>query len=307
MAAQLKREEHSTEIRKRHGRQHLVVHYVDGSKVQGTCRSMNLQGAGFYLEFEDDAGISTEESGRIQFSEIKYVANVKSYTGKFDRHQEFQEYTPGGSHIVVKFRDGEIAEGTTMHAYVPDHPRFYLIPHDPNSNHINMLIEQSALERVYEPQEYLAEMKREKELRKQQKEASKLASSQEFGGDGGGADSGSDTSELSQEESMGDFYFGTHNYPGALEQYQVAFLAHPDSARLKKKVVVTLINIGIQFIKSREYPRALEYMERAAEIDPRNPHAKKKAKQLRKIIEKTKRRMRDYYEQQSGGSSSEEL
>jgi hypothetical protein len=37
-------------------------------------------------------------------------------------------------------------------------------------------------------------------------------------------------------------------------------------------------------------------MERALEIDPENPQAKKKAKQLRKIIEKTQKRMQAYYE-----------
>ena len=71
------------------------------------------------------------------------------------------------------------------------------------------------------------------------------------------------------------------------------------SVRLNKKIVVSLINIGIQYIKSRDYPVALEYMDRALERDPNNPHAKKKTKQLRKVIEKTQRQMREYHEQRS--------
>lgn len=301
IAAQKKRDENSEEVRKRHGRHHLIVHYLDGTQAQGTCRSMNLGGTGFYIELEDDSGISLEESLRVQFDDVKYVANVKSYTGQFDKYQRFQEYTPGGSHIVVRFRDDEVAEGTTMHAYVPDHARFYLIPHDLHSNNINILVERNAIDRVFEPADYVAEVKREKELRKAQKAAAALAGE----GDGTGAETTqADRSELSQEESMGDFYFGTHNYPSALEQYRPAYQRNPRSPRLKKKVVVALINIGIQYIKTREYPNALEYMKQALEVDPSNPHAKKKAKQLKKIIDKTERRMREYYEQQpkeSGG------
>ena len=295
IAAKMKRDGNSDEVRKRHGRHHLIVCYLDGSKAQGTCRSLNLRSTGFYLELEDDTGISLEESLRIQFDDVKYVANVKSYTGQYDKQQRFQEYTPGGSHIVVRLRDGEVVEGTTMQAYVPDHPRFYLIPQDIHSNNINLLIERNGIDRVFEPRDYLEEVKREKEERRAQKEAAAPAAR----GGGDADETREDRSELSQEESMGDFYFGTHNYPGAVEQYRLAYQANSRSPRLKKKVVVALINIGIQYIKTREYPKSLEYMDQALAVDPGNPHAKKKAKQLKKIIEKTERRMREYYEQKT--------
>ena len=292
IAAKLEREGGSG----RPGRQHLMVHFLDGTKAQGSCRSMNLNGMGYFLEEEDDAGISLDNSLRVQFADTRYVANVKSYTGEFDRHDRHQEYNPGGSHIIVRLEDGKVIEGTTMHAYVPDHPRFYLIPHDPHSNYINLLIEQPAVDRVFTADEYRAEMKREKELKKERKKAAAAAGAGE--GDLAAAE---ESSVLSQEESMGDFYFGTHNYPAALEQYQPAMAVSPGSHRLRRKTAVTLINIGIHYIKSREYPASLEYMERALELEPKNPHAKKKAKQLKKIIGKTERRMREYYEQQASG------
>lgn len=313
IAASIKLKEEGVEGRLKHGRHHLVVHYLDGGTAQGTCRSMNIKDSGFYLECEDDSGISTNESIRIQFVDVKYVANVKSFTGKFDHHQKFQQYTPGGSHVVVRLRDGEIVEGVTMHTYVPDQPRFYVIPIDPQSNNINVLVEKSAIERVFSPDDYRELLKREKEKIAQQKEQAKAARSASQANTGkaesGGAEVVPSTKKvLSQEESMGDFYFETHNYPSALEQYSAAGLADPESPRLKKKRVVTTVNIGIQYIKSREYPAALEYMEQALEIEPNNPHAKKKAKQLRKVIEKTERRMREYYEQQTqGGEGGEEL
>ncbi len=299
--------------RRRQSRHRLIVQKLNGSKLQGASRSMNLRDAGFYLECEDNNGVSTDESVRVQFVDVKYVAHVKSYDGKFDKSEEYQQYNAGGTHVVVSFKGGEIQEGVTMHAYVPGHTRFYLIPMDPNSNFINILVEATALERVYTPEEYRALMVQEKELRKQRK-ADLSSSSQSVDLDSNNSNgalldttSEEDNSTLSQEESMGDFYFETHNYPGALAEYEVARKIHPNSPRLQRKCVVTTVNIGIQYIKSREYPNALEFMEAALKIDPKNPHAKKKAKQLKKIIQKTERRMREYYEQQAKGPDDQAL
>ena len=112
-------------------------------------------------------------------------------------------------------------------------------------------------------------------------------------GDGAG---NSEPAQLEQEESMGDFYFEQRNYEPAYEQYALAHEKYPGSVRIRRKVVVASINAGIGFIKSRDYPDALRWMNKALEIDPGNPHAEKKAKQLHKVIEKTQRRMKAYLE-----------
>lgn len=307
------RQQEALEIgRKRHGQQQLVVKFTNGSQAQGVSRSMNLREAGFYLEIEDDSGQPTSESLRVQFVDVQYVAHVKSYDGNFDQSQDYQQYNPGGTHVVVKFRDGAVMEGVTMQTYVPSHPRFYLIPSDPQSNFMTVLVEASAVERVFTADEYREHVKHEKEERRRQKKAAKAS----VGGASASDDPDSDSvvmeaaeheedQVLSQEESMGDFYFETHNYPGALEQYELARASRPNSRRLRKKVVVANVNIGIQFIKSREYPKALEYMEQALKIEPKNPHARKKAKQLKKVIEKTERRMQEYYKQQAGDTGGQ--
>ena len=307
IADKIKAEAQSKEVRKKHGRHHLMVHYQNGTKAQGMSRSMNIREIGFFLELEDNKGVTTGETERIKFSEVKYIANVKSYTGKFNANEQFAEYHATGSPVVIRFRDGEILEGTTMHKHIPNEPRFYLIPNDHTTNNINVLIEQSAVDRIFTPEEYDAEKARAQEKRAQH------ASSNERSGDelhrrGSDAPDKADIvePELSQEESMGDFYFETHNYPSALEQYAAARSKAPHSVRLRKKVVVAILNIGIQFVKSREYPAALEQMEKALELDPDNPHALKKAKQLRKIIEKTEKRMREYYEEQEARKQNSE-
>ena len=278
----LKQGQRSVEARKRHGRHSLLIHYRDGRQVQGTSRSLSLKEAGFFLECEDQQGISTNESIRISFEDVKMICNVKSYDGKFDKNEHYQEYAPGGSHIIVTFRDGTLEEGVTLQAYNPNAPRFYLIPQDIQSNNINILVETGAVEKVYSPDEYREFIKQKKEEKKAQRQESKAAEKEV---------------ELGQNESMGDFYFETHNYQGALDEYSLAYKEHPGSLRVKKKMVVATVNIGIQHIKAREYPVALSYMKKALELDPKNPHALKKTKQLNHIIKKMERRMREYHEQ----------
>jgi len=280
IAAKIEEERKRVEVRKRHSRHSLVVYFKDGRREQGVCHALNVRESGFHLSCEDDNGAANGRSVRIRFQDIKCVANVKSYTGKFDKTQSYQEYTPGGSDLVVEFEDGEVIEGTTVHAYDPDAQRFYFIPKDRSSNYINVLIERAALAGLYTPEEWEARKAAADEKRRQQRAE--------------GVPSGA--TPASQEETMGDFYFEQHNYTGALEQYQIAARRSPESYRLKKKLLASTLNIGIGHIKRRDYPTALKWMEKGLEIDPENDAAKRKAKQLRKIIEKTQRRMQAYRE-----------
>ena len=112
-----------------------------------------------------------------------------------------------------------------------------LLPSDESTNNITILVERAAVEAVYTPEEYFALKKAKEETRK--KPAKK------------------ESTELSQEETMGDFYFETHSYIAAAQHYKLAAKQFPDSERIRKKFVVATINVGIQHIKKREYPSAL--------------------------------------------------
>lgn len=274
IAAEAEKARKSAETRKRHGRHHLIVYFLNGKKAYGYCHSLNIRDAGFYLETVDKSGSATGKTLKVRFAEIRSVHNVKSFDGNFEKDANVAEYTAGGSDVVVVFKGGTVVKGTTLKSFDTDQPRFYLIPEDSSQNDINILVQTSACEGIYDPEEYDGRSKDAAvEVKEQKKE-------------GGGA--------LSQEETMGDFYFETHNYTGALEQYNIAAKANSNSSRLNKKLVVTNINVGIQHIKKRDYPRALKWMDEALVIDPTNIHAQKKAKQLRKVIEKTERRMAEY-------------
>jgi tetratricopeptide (TPR) repeat protein len=279
IAAKLSEEQRLAEGRKRHQRHALIVHLRDGHREQGVSHAMNIRESGFHLNCEDDSGIATGKNIRVRFADVKYVANVKSYSGKFDRSESFPGYPAGGSPIVVEFKDGETIEGRTVHAYNPEDPRFYLVPNDPHSNFINLLVEHSAVKAVYSAAEWASKKHAEAEQTRQEK-----------------ATGTATPTVATQEETMGDFYFEQHNYASAVEQYRIAEKKHPHSLRLRKKLLAATMNVGIGFVKRRDYPNALEWMKKALEIDPHNPVAEKKAKQLNKVIQKTQRRMKAYRE-----------
>lgn len=253
------------EVRDKHARQRLVVRYRDGHTEYGVCFALNAKENGFHLDLVDSTGTSIGETKAVRFSELKAVFYVKSFDGKFDKSRRYQEWTPEGSEYVVVFADEETLRGRMLHRFDPDEPRFYLIPEDSTSNNISMLIERAATQAVYTAEEYEAKRAALQEERKRGK---------------------TESAGLSQEETMGDFYFETRSYPSALEQYRIALQRNPSSQRLRKKILFATYNNGIQYIKRHEYAEALACMEIVLKSDPRNSHALKKAAQLRRIIEK---------------------
>lgn len=266
-ARQAREERIQARAKKRQHRQRLVVRYLDGRTVYGVCFALNPRDTGFHLDKTDPNGVTTGESIQVDFSELKAVFYVKSFDGKYDKNEQFREWSPEGSDVVVEFKDGEAIHGATQHPYNPHDVRFYLVPSDSDTNNISILVEASALKGVYTPEEYRARKAQEREQRKQDK----------------GAD-------VTQEETMGDFYFETRNYKAAQEQYEKALAQFPQSHRLRKKKLAAFFNIGVQHIKQRNYPQALEVIEEVLRLDPGNSHAQKKVHQLRKIVAKSQSR-----------------
>jgi tetratricopeptide (TPR) repeat protein len=264
IAEKLEEEKKFAQSRKRPTRQRLVVRYANGRIDYGVCLALNPKERGFHLERVSQDGMTTGETVYVGFADLKAVFYVKSFDGKYDRSLRYREWKPEGAELVVEFNDGEKVRGFAVHRYDPAEPRFYLIPADPRSNNISILVEGAAIAGVYTIEEYQA--KRAEEKKTQEKSET--------------------VPDLGQEETLGDFYFQTRNYPAALDQYRLAVKKFPHSHRLRKKIVFTQYNVGVQYIKQHEYPKALECMEAILKSDPRNPHAIKKAAQLHRIIEK---------------------
>ena len=249
------------EVRKRHARHSLVVRFKDGTVKYGVAFRFNHHDEEFYLDCSDKDGHSLDERVRVSFSEVKAVFNVKSYTGKFNP-AHFPPIHAEGDDLVIEFHDGEVVEGKTTQANAHRQTRFFLVPHDETSNNINIMVERSAVAYMGSPEEYKA---RRKQLREERKQSE-------------------NTDPPTQAETTGDFYFEMRDYDQALQHYLEATKILGDSRRLKKKLLVTHYNIGIRFLKRRDYPTALKSMESVLEIDPRNEHARKKYSKLKRII-----------------------
>jgi tetratricopeptide (TPR) repeat protein len=240
-----------------------VVRYLDGRREYGVCFALNLKDVGFHLDLCDSEGTPLGKTNYAAFRDLKAVFLVKSFDGKYDRSVRYKDFTAEGGEMVARFKDGETIKGYCLHRYDPDEPRFHLIPADPTTNNISIVVEKSALQAVYSPEEY----------RRVQEEEQ--------------AAKGADSSGLSQEETTGDFYFETRNYAAAMEQYRIASEKFPHVRRLQKKILMAHYNIGVNFIKRHEYDKALVSMETVLKGDPHNERVRKKVAQLRHIIQKS--------------------
>jgi hypothetical protein len=264
---QREQEQHrkSEEYRKKHPRQRLVVRYANGEVVYGICFAMNIRDPQFHLDIVDVRGAATGERRTVRFTDLKAVFQVRSFDGKTDRLEGHFGSEASGPEVVVMFKDGEKLRGHLTHAYNPREERFQVVPHDPRSNNLITLCEGSAVDRVLTVEEYQS-------LRASAVQAEKKQAAEGV---------------LSQEETLGDFYFTSRNYEMAFQQYKLAGEKSPGSIRLRKKMLAAEYNIGVGFIKRRQYDKALDYMQSILRQEPNNDHAKRKVAQLQKIKEKS--------------------
>jgi len=264
IARKIEEEKRHESLRKKHPRQRMVVRYGDGRCEYGVCFALSTKDVGFHLDLADRDDAPLGETKHVRFEDLKAVFLVKSFDGKFDKTVRYKEWNPEGAELVVEFTDGEVVRGFSLNRYDPDEPRFHLIPSDPTTNNISILVEQAAVAAIYTPEEYKAKRAEEKEAKK---------------ADGAAAD-------LSKEESTGDFYHETKNYEAALQQYRLAQEKYPGLRRLKKKLLLAQYNVGIQHIKRHEYGQALALMETVLAADPHNDRVRRKVFKLRHIIKK---------------------
>ena len=147
------------------------------------------------MERTDKNGITTGQTVQVRFAELKAVFYVKSFDGHYDKTLRYKEWTPEGSELIIEFFDGEILRGHALVRVDIDDQRFHVVPDDPTTNNITVLVERAAIKGTYTEQEWEAKKTAEHEARKKQP----------------------DGTDLTQEETTGDFYFETRNYAAAME------------------------------------------------------------------------------------------
>lgn len=248
-------------------RQRLVVRTADGETLCGICFALNVKGEGFHLDLVDRKGEPLNMTKRVFFRDLKAVYYVKSFDGNHDRTISNRDPRSEGAAVVVEFKDGEVLRGHTYNTYSLEQPRFYIIPEDPESNNVSVLVERSAVAGLFDPKEYREQ--KHNDLEKYVEEHH--------------------DPEHGKEECVGDYYFQGHDYPRALKHYRAQVRESGDLPRLHKKIVSAQYNIGISHIKSHHYDRALEYMEAVLEADPLNDKARHKVAKLRQALDQKKK------------------
>ncbi len=127
----------------------VVAHGQDGRVFKGMTLDLDPGRPTFHLR---TAGGKVEE---IRLAEMKAVFFVRSLDGNGARQERLQvapdDVRGRGSKLVaVRFNDGEVLVGFTIR-YPPARPYFYVLPADPDSNNIRVLVARAAVAAMESP------------------------------------------------------------------------------------------------------------------------------------------------------------
>ena len=127
---------------------HLIVaHFIDGTIQKGLSLDVDSKRPQCHLKTET----GTIE---IELSAVKALFFVKTATGR-PTYNEVKEPAEGDSRLVgakrvrVAFADSEKIDGL-MNRYPPITPYFFMLPIDPHSNNIRILVNRAAVKEMEE-------------------------------------------------------------------------------------------------------------------------------------------------------------
>lgn len=252
---------------RRHERQRLIAHTADGRTYKGYCLSLRLTEPGFRMELTDDRGEPLGTHRFLAFDDLKKVSYVKSFDGAPRHGGEFQPWQTSGGELIVVFKDGEILRGASHHPYHGGDARFHVIPADLEGNEISVLVERSATDGIFRPEEY-RDYLHDQLARYLRAHA----------GDG-----------RSRDALAGDFYFKSHEYDRARRHYHKACEVHPGDLDARKRYVASLYNLGVHHIKRHEFTEALKCMEAVKRLAPGHEKAARKIALIHDLTERARR------------------
>jgi hypothetical protein len=119
----------------------VVARFRDGRILKGTSLNVDPTKPTFHVRTKDGPV-------EVVLAELKALFFVKDHTGNA-QHQEAAAATPGDARLVgghklaVKFQDGEIVVGLA-NRFPPLGKLFFMIPIDPKSNNIRILVNREA-------------------------------------------------------------------------------------------------------------------------------------------------------------------
>lgn len=262
IAEKIAHRKHIEEVRRSSHRHRLVVRTKSGETCRGFAFKMNPDEATFRLDLATEKGELTGGARTFTFEECKAVYTVKSFDGHFDRNARFEVAHPTGQAVVVRFEDGETLRGKTLKPYSIADANFHVLIEDESSNNVSVLVIASAVEKVYDAEEYAAHQKEERDRYVRERMA---------------------TGE-SEHEALGDYYFEQHDYHRAIKHLAVIHDEEPSKLSVANKLAACEYNLGVRYIRKHDYPLALQCMERALSFRPDHEKAAHKARKLREKV-----------------------
>ncbi len=123
--------------------QKVVAHFIDHAIVKGTSMDVDPGKPRCHVRTED------RQTVEIDLDQLKALYFVKDFAGSPDRDEGNQpqdgDMRLRGSHQVkMTFQDGEELSGL-MNRYPPNRPFFFVLPMDPSSNNLRILVNRDAI------------------------------------------------------------------------------------------------------------------------------------------------------------------
>ncbi|HEV8580537.1 MAG TPA: hypothetical protein VGX68_15830 [Thermoanaerobaculia bacterium] len=121
----------------------IVARYKDGRTVKGTSLDIDPAKPGCHVRTPEGSTVD------VQLKDLKALFFVRSLEGD-STHDESRTPDPrdlrtrGSKLIRLTFEDGEVMVGLTIR-YPPNRPFFYMLPVDPESNNLRMLVNGDAV------------------------------------------------------------------------------------------------------------------------------------------------------------------
>lgn len=128
----------------------IVAHRIDGTVMKGTSLDVDVKHPACHLRTAEG------EVQEIALADVKALFFVKSWTGEATRNDAKQPASGdlrllGAKRVRVVFADGEEIVGL-MHRFPPITPFYFMLPIDPQSNNIRILINGAVVKEMQEVQ-----------------------------------------------------------------------------------------------------------------------------------------------------------
>jgi len=124
----------------------VVARYLDGTILKGTSLDVDPAKPAFHLRPPE--GITAE----VKLKDLKALFFVRSLDGDMARHEgkaldPADPRAKGSTVVSMRFPDGEVMVGLT-NRYPPNRPFFFVVPVDPESNNIRVLVNRGAVQKI---------------------------------------------------------------------------------------------------------------------------------------------------------------